>query len=258
MQPALPHIVLVRPQEEGNLGAVARAMANMGLSDLVVVEPGAAAGPTARAFAVGAGHLLDRHRRVASLEEALAGRQRVVATTSTRARVFGGGQPLVTPRELPAVLAGDPPGTATAIVFGPEPSGLTDAELALASPLVWVPCAPEQPTLNLAQAVLIVAYELFLARLAGGEARAALPQTEDDEPAPAGEVAGLLAHVRRTLTAVGFARDGTFEQVSRDLTRLAGRAALNRREVAILRGICRRTLHALRAGEPPENISSKP
>lgn len=254
MRPALPHIVLVRPQEEGNLGAVARAMANMGLSELVVVEPGAAAGPTARAFAVGAGELLDRHRRMASLEAALQGYPRVVGTTSTRARVFGGGQPLVTPRELPAVLAGDPPGTTTAIVFGPEPSGLTDAELALASPLVWVPCAPQQPTLNLAQAVLVVAYELFLARVAAGETQAALPRTEDEEPAPAGEVAGLLGHVRQTLTAVGFARDSTFEQVLKDLTRLAGRAALDRREVAILRGICRRTLHALGGRGPEKNV----
>lgn len=241
----LPHIILVRPQEQGNVGAAARAMANMGLSRMVIVEPGVPIGHTARAFAVGAGHVLDGQRRAASLEEALAPYQRVVGTTSTRDRQLAGGIPVVGPRELPAILADDPPGTATAIVFGPEASGLTREELHHTSPVVSVPCAPEQPTLNLAQAVLVVAYELHAARLQrqGGAEPRETPSSEEDRPASAAQREGLLAHVEETLQAVGFGRNDSFPVVLADLRSLAARAALTRREVAILRGICRRTLH---------------
>lgn len=247
-----PHIVLVRPQEEGNVGSVARAMANMGLSELVIVDPGAPIGDTARAFAVGAGEILDRHRRAGSLDEALAPYRRAVGTTSTRDRRIAPQVPLLAPRELPAVLDEDPPDLPTALVFGPEPSGLTADELARLSPLVSVPCSPAQPTLNLAQAVLILAYELFLHRLERGDAEAATERTDpsdadpDDLPATLAQIEGLLGHAREVMGAVGFDRDDTFEATLRDLRRLAGRSAVTGREVAILRGVCRRTLHALR------------
>src|SRR5271169_29741 len=141
-------------------------MANMGLRRLILVEPAAALGPTARAFAVGAREVLEGCSRVGSLREALAPFPRVVGTTSTRDRRPAA--PLIGPRELPRRLAADPPGTPVALVFGPEVGGLTNDELACANLVVSVPCAPEQPTLNLAQAVLIVAYELYQARLQEG------------------------------------------------------------------------------------------
>ena len=249
----VPHIILVRPQEEGNVGSVARAMANMGLDELVIVEPGAVPGDTARAFAVGARGILDGHRRAASLEKALAPYRRAVGTTSTRARSLGAPVPLLSPPELPPVLDRDPPDTPTALVFGPEPSGLTADELAKLSPLVTIPCSPAQPTLNLAQAVLILAYELFIHRLRRGEVEAAggigsgVEGTNSrDLPASGAEVEGLFEHGREVLAAVGFDRDDTFEATVRDLRRLAGRAAVTGREVSILRGICRRTLNTLR------------
>lgn len=273
-QPSDLHIILVRPQEEGNVGATARAMANMGLDRLVVVEPGAPFGPTARAFAVGAGHVLDRARRTGSLSEALAPFRRTVGTTSTRDRRIGPAVPLLLPEELPTALDADPPGTPTALVFGPESSGLTAEELARLSPLVRVPCSPAQPTLNLSQAVLILTYELHMSRLtrrarlrgavrSPGESRSgdrspkrplgapgAAPSSPEDLPAPAVQVDGLFGHARQVLERVGFDRDDTFEAVMRDLRRLAGRAGLTGREVTILRGICRRTLNALdRQGE---------
>lgn len=172
-----PAVVLVRPREEGNVGATARAMANMGLSELVLVEPAAATGAVAQAFAVGARSILATCRRVASLDEALAPFRRVVATTSARDRRPG--VELVVAADLPARLAKDPPGTATALVFGPEVGGLTNEDLARASILVSVPCAPAQPTLNLSQAVLLLAYELYQARLTSpgrpGPARSPVP-----------------------------------------------------------------------------------
>jgi TrmH family RNA methyltransferase len=238
-------VVLVRPREEGNVGAAARAMANMGLERLILVEPVAELGAVAQAFAVGARHVLGGAVRVPSLAAALAPFRRVIATTSARDRQLG--VPLLEPRELPAFLAQDPPGIPTALVFGPEVGGLTNDDLSLASAVVTIPCSPVQPTLNLAQAVLIVCYELFLARLREGLPPAALSHPEP--PAPAAELEGLFGHVAEALAAVGFQRDDSFTGVLRDLRALAARAGPTSREVRILRGICRRLLGTVGARE---------
>ena len=236
-----PAVVLVRPREEGNVGSAARAMANMGLDRLILVEPAAEIGKVGVAFAVGARHVLDGARRVSSLREALAPFRRVVGTTSSRDRRWE--VPVLTPRELPAHLAADSASQdiPTALLFGPEVGGLTNDELALASVLVTIPCSPVQPTLNLAQAVLIVAYELFQAR--GPVEPLAIGHPEP--PAATAELDGLFDHAADLLRRVGFERDDSFAGVLRDLRRLAARAGPTSREVAILRGICRRTQRVL-------------
>ena len=237
-----PAICLVRPQEEGNVGAAARAMANLGLERLLLVEPAVRIGATARAFAVHAGHILDEAERCADLPAALAPFQRIVATTAARERVWP--QRLLTPRELPGRLAADPPGDAAVILFGPETSGLTNDELALASLHVRIPTAEIQPTLNLAQAVLVVAYELFVARGVTPP-----PPPGADPHASGEEVAGFAAQLEALLRRIGFARDSTIAGVERDLRQLVARAEPTRREVRILRGVLRRLGHALdRAG----------
>lgn len=239
-----PAVVLVRPREEGNVGSAARAMANMGLDRLILVEPAAEIGKVGTAFAVGARHVLEGARRVSDLREALAPFRRIVGTTSSRDRRWE--VPIVAPRELPPHLAEDPPGTPTALLFGPEVGGLTNEELALASVLVTIPCSPVQPTLNLAQAVLIVTYELFQARVPVGETPPPPASVGRPEPpATTGELDGLFAHATEVLQRVGFERDDSFAGVLRDLRRLAARAGPTSREVAILRGICRRTQRAL-------------
>ncbi len=164
----------------------------------------------------------------------------MVGTTSGRDRRPE--LPLLTPREIGERLAADPPGRPIALVFGPERSGLNNDELARCGLLVRIPSAARQPTLNLAQAVLILGYELYLARAAAPpaeEAGAVAP------PATAAELEGLFGHLRRALEAFGFARDDTAEGVLRDLRSLAARSGPSSREVAILRGICRRALRAL-------------
>jgi TrmH family RNA methyltransferase len=234
-------VVLVRPREEGNVGSAARAMANMGFSRMVLVEPAPVLGEVARAFAVGGGHVLESAVRAGSVEAALAPFARVIGTTSARDRRLG--VPLLPPRELPGFLALDPPGTPTALVFGPEVGGLNNEELALASAVVIVPCAPAYPTLTLAQAVLLVTYELHLA------SGAAPPLPDDREPPATGEeVLGLFGHLTPLLARVGFERDASFAGVLRDLRGLASRARLSGREVAILRGICRRAERVLGGG----------
>ena len=99
--PLIPAVVLVEPREEGNIGATARAMANMGLDELVLVNPIANVGRIAQAFAVSAGHVLDAARYAQSLPEALAPYQRIVGTTSARARELP--VPPLAPRQLPGV-----------------------------------------------------------------------------------------------------------------------------------------------------------
>ena len=238
MERLRPAVVLVRPQEEGNIGSVARAMANTGLTELILVEPQARIGPVARAFAVGAGGILDRVRTLDSLPHTLAPYRRVVGTTSSRGRELAA--PLIRPQELPQRLAGDPPTTPTALLFGPEASGLTNEELALCSLLVRIPSSARQPTLNLAQAVLIVTYELYVA---SQDNLAGLPT---GEPAATGEeIEQLFDQLAHFLHQIGFARDDTFAGVFRDLRRLASRGGPTSREVQILRGMCRRSQLAL-------------
>jgi len=236
--PERPAIVLVRTQEEGNIGSTARAMANMGLDELVLVDPRSPPQRVARAFAVGAREILDRARTVTSLEEALAPYSRIIGTTSARARDRQ--IPLIDAAELVAVLGRDPENTRVAVVFGPEASGLTREELSRCSHWVCIPCAPRQPTLNLAQAVLIVAYELYRHR-EGSESR----RVEQPVPATAQEVEGLFSQLVPLLSEVGYVRDDTFASVLRELRRLAARAGPSRREITLLRGICRRAQNAL-------------
>jgi TrmH family RNA methyltransferase len=214
----------------------------MGLERLILVEPAAAIGGVARAFAVGGRGVLDGAVRSPGLREALAPFRLAVGTTSTRDRRLR--VPALAPRELPAWLARHPPETPSALVFGSEVGGLTNDELALAGAVVTIPCLSAQPTLNLAQSVLLLAYELFLA---GGGTPA--PASGEEPPASAAELDGMLEHAARVLARIGFARDDSYRGVLRDLRRLAARAAPSSRDVRILRGICRRTEGALREGE---------
>jgi len=126
------------------------------------------------------------------------------------------------------------------LVFGPEVSGLDNDQLAQCGLLVSVPCAPVQPTLNLAQAVLIVTYELYMSRLDKTDTESSI-----SSPATAGELEGLMEQVVPLLNEVGFQRDDTFAGVVRDLRRLAARSGATSREITILRGICRRAHNVL-------------
>lgn len=241
----LPAIVLVRPQQEGNIGAVARAMANMGLTELRLVEPAPELGDTAFAFAMHAHSILRGAGRYPSLEAALADRDYVVATASLRDRLWP--HPVVAPRALPEHLASQAPGARVALVFGAEVSGLTSDELARARVLVSIPAAPANPTLNLAQAVLLVAYELYVARGAPGAIA-----LEPVSRATAFQIEHLFGRLQELLAEVGFARDTTIRRVARDLRQLLARATLSEREAALLSGLLRRTRNALtRARKSP-------
>ena len=240
----LPAVVLVRPQQEGNIGAVARAMANMGLTELLLVEPAPELGDPAYAFAMHAHDILRGAQRHASLAAALAQFDFVVATASLRDRLWP--HPVVAPRDLPEHLERHASGARVALVFGAEVSGLTSDELAFARVLVSIPAAPANPTLNLAQAVLLLAYELYVAR--GTPGAIAL---EPVSRATVFQLDHLFGRLQDLLAEVGFARDTTIHRVARDLRQLLARAGLSEREAALLSGLLRRTRNALARGRQP-------
>lgn len=242
----VPAVVLVRPREEGNLGMVARAMANMGLHELVLVGDAPAIGGTARGFGVGAWHVLDGARRFSTLDQALAPFQVAVGTASTRDRPLRD-RVLVDARSLAERID---PASRVALVFGPEDHGLSRAELERCQPIVVVPCAPEQPTLNLAQAVLLVAYELRMARLARASDRPPappVPLAEASSRAALGEVEELVRRTGPVLHRLGFDHRQLHATLVRDLRRLLSRAAPTAREIGLLRRLLDRT--AQRLGE---------
>ena len=233
-------VVLVRPREEGNVGSVARAMANMGLEDLVLVEPAPELGGVARGFGVGGWHVLDAVHRSPSVAAAVAPFRRVVGTSAGRLRSFDRTR-VVTARELAGELARDPPATPTALVFGPEDKGLRRDELELCSLVVRIPCHPRHPTLNLAQAVLIVAYELFAA------SPSAVAAAEDAAPATSEEVEGLLAAASQVLKVAGFDQAHIHRSLVSDLRRLTGRSGASSHEVRVLWRVANRLLQRLTA-----------
>jgi TrmH family RNA methyltransferase len=224
-------IVLVAPSHPGNIGAVARAMKNMALGELLLVNPRQFPHPDATARASGAGDVLGRARVVTSLAEALSGCGFIAATTAReREQHFR----VVDVREAAARIAAEAQRVPAAVVFGAERTGLTNEELEAAHALLRIPASAAYPSLNLAMAVQLVAYELFRARLAG----AALPAAAGAPLAAAGEMQRLYAHFAQVLEEIGFHdRTESGTHLMGRIRRLLQRAELDRNEVNILRGI---------------------
>jgi tRNA/rRNA methyltransferase len=220
-----PRIVLLRPRNPENLGAVARAMKNFGLSDWAIAELGTHDFAAMRRVAVHAEELLDRPRLVRTLDEAVADCAWVVGTSSRRLR----GKRLLEPGEVAAEALARAGEGRTAIVFGDERSGLTNEELRRCHDLSVIPAAPDQPSLNLAQAVLLYAWEVRRAAAAAGPARGrgAPPAGASDA-----ELARVEAALREALRAGGFLR-GPERHAVRDLADVLRRARLTRREARL-------------------------
>ncbi len=215
-------IVLVRPRMPENLGAVARVMKNFGLADWAIAALGTHDFAAARRVAVHAEELLDRPRVVATLDEAVADCAWVVATSSRRVR----GKRRLAPDEVAReALARAAEGT-TAIVFGDERSGLTNEEVDRCDDLSAIPSEAAQPSLNLAQAVLVYAWELRRARLA---AAPAARRTGEAAGATDSELGGLEEALRAALRSGGFLA-GPERHAVRDLAATLRRARLSRRE----------------------------
>lgn len=266
--------VLVEPSHPGNVGSTARAMRVMGLTDLVLVAPRlpeAARHPDAIAFASGATDILARCRVVPDLDAALADVSLAIAV-SAATRAFG---PDPLEPEAAAALALDEvartPQATVALVFGTERTGLLITHVLRCQALLSIPGAPEYNSLNLAQAVQIVAWELRKAALARAVAGAHPPAT-GGAPAgvPAGALAGareaprseapapgsapamadgaqierLFTHLEQALVAVRFLDPAHPKKLMPRLRRLFARTRLEVEEVELLRGLCKQMLLA--------------
>jgi tRNA/rRNA methyltransferase len=218
--------VLVRPSRGANVAAACRAMKNMGLRRLVLVDAAAELAEADRALAYGAWDVLEAARREASLAEAVGGASLVVATS-------GRAQDAWTPRELAVRAPRRARDGRLAVVFGPESSGLTRAELALCHEVVRIPSAAEQPSLNLAQAVLVVAYELRVSAVP------AATGGRDLELATAADLEGALLALRSGLVAIGYLNPQNPDALLGELRRLLARASPTPRDVALVRGLAR-------------------
>lgn len=224
-------IVLVEPQHPGNVGAAARALKNMGLSKMSLVSPQHYPHPEASALAAGAADVLTAAQVYPTLYSAISDCARVVGTTA-RSRYLS--HSVYTPREWTARLQAKPVSGAIAILFGRERVGLTNAELDYCQELIAIPTSREYSSLNLAQAVQVMCYELHLA--ATEEARnkvLAAPR----HAVLQGEMERFYAHLEETLVSTGFLDPENPRLLMRRLRRLFGRLDPDADEINILRGI---------------------
>lgn len=249
--------VLVGPQHPGNVGAAARAMANMGLTRLVVVDPAPSFDPERmRWMAPGADRVLDRLRIVATLDEALQGVHRAVATTARHRR---DGQRVHEPDALAAQILDEVPGHVTAVLFGREDTGLTREEAARCESLLRIPTGAHA-SLNLGQAVLLVAHRCFEAaraqglRATGRKVGGAHGSTDTRSLQQSGGTHGLadvttvepaVVELCTLLNRVGFGRATSPEKVAVTLREALQRARLSRRQVHAIRGMVNRVEYAL-------------
>jgi TrmH family RNA methyltransferase len=221
-------IVLVDTSHPGNIGASARAMKNMGLESLVLVRPGSHPDPESVARASGAADVLAQARVAQSVDEAIGDCGLVLGTTARgRSAHWRELDARAGAAEIAAAAAARP----VAVLFGGERNGLANEELERCEALIRIPVDAAYGSLNLAQAVQIVCYEVRMALAAGGPIAGDTPM-----PATADERQALDAHLERVMRASGFMHDGNAGQLGTRVRRLVARARPDDGEVRILRG----------------------
>jgi len=242
----LPHIkvVLVNTSHPGNIGATARAMKNMGLSRLALVNPvefpsGVAVGRAASALDV-----LEHAEVVDTLGEAIADCALVIGS-SARSRSLP--WPMLTPGQSAAKLIKEGQSAQVALVFGREDSGLNNEELQLCHFHVQIPASPEYSSLNLAAAVMVLCYEIRRAVLRDeGAADKAEDEYWDQERATVEQVEYFYEHLERVLVEIDFHDPDNPRQLMQRMRRLFGRVRIDAMEMNILRGILTNIEHKIR------------
>lgn len=240
--PLQPAIILVRPQLGENIGKAARAMLNFGLTDLRLVAPRDGwPNPSAGPAASGADVVLERARVFETVAEATADCAHVYATT---VRKRGVTKPVVTPAEAAAAVHAEP--GRSAYLFGPERSGLETDDVAVARTILTVPINPEFGSLNLAQAVILAAYEWSK----GANDLAQPPEVELDPPAPQGELDGMIDQLDAMLETTGYyyPPDRT-PTTKRTLRTMLTKPGWSSAELRTMRGV----LSALAGKKQPKN-----
>jgi tRNA/rRNA methyltransferase len=236
--PSKPVIVLVRPQLGQNIGKAARAMLNFGLTEMRLVAPRDGwPNPDAGPAASGADVVLEQAKVFGTVEEAIADCSTVFASTVRRRDLI---MPVVRPEEMADTIASA--NDRSAILFGPERSGLETEDVALAQSIVTVPINPEFGSLNLAQAVILFAYEW-----SKRSALAQPPAKELEPPAPHGELDGLIRQLDEELEAKGYFHPPSRAQSTRNTIRtIFTKTGWSSREVKAIRGIIRALVNPAR------------
>lgn len=235
-----PAVILVEPQLAENIGMTARAMANFGLSELRLVKPkNGWPKKGVREAASGATHVLDRATIFASVEEAVADLHYVLATT---ARERGQMKRVFSPQDAMAELTGRE-GQRCGVMFGRERVGLTNDEVSLADAIVTFPVSPDFPSLNLAQAVLLVGYEW---RRASGRARLPFSGEMHSPPATREALVALFANLEAALDAVGFYPPEKRGGMARNMRDMLHRMAMTEQDVRTFQGALRAITRSLK------------
>jgi tRNA/rRNA methyltransferase len=222
-------IVLSHPSHPGNVGAAARAMKTMGLSQLVLVNPPEDGEGVARARSSNARDVLEGAVVCTSLEEALAGTVLAAAMTARQRELAP--PPLWARTAAPQIVGAAAHGE-VALVFGNETAGLSNEEVALCRLPVMIPTSPDYSSLNLGAAVQVMCYELRLAAITPGA-----PPAPENPPATAEEIRRFYEHLETAVTQSGFLDPAHPKRLMPRLRRLFDRIALERDEVSLLRGM---------------------
>jgi len=219
-------IVLVRSKFPENIGSVTRAMKNMGLNHLILVDGCSPLHFNAYKLASGAEDILERAEEFPTLKEAISQMSCVVGTTSRTGKERG---PFLTPKALAQKLILLSAKNSIGLVFGSEKEGLTNEELSLCHLYVRIPSSESFPSLNLAQAVMVICYELFQSSRTIFKHPTQLAQAEKLER--------MFEHMEKTLLSIGFLDSNHPKRIMRVLRRLFGRSQMDDRDVQILQGI---------------------
>ncbi|MFT4748600.1 MAG: tRNA (cytidine32/uridine32-2'-O)-methyltransferase [Pseudohongiellaceae bacterium] len=228
-------IVLVNTSHPGNIGAAARAMKNMGMMQLVLVQPEDFPSGVARGRAASALDVIENAIVVDTLEEAIADCSLVIGTSARSRKIPW---PMVTPESCAQKIVQESVGGKTALVFGREDSGLDNDELQLCNFHVQIPTNPDCSSLNLAAAVMVICYEVFKYD-ASLDGRAALAEDEfwDQEKATGEQVEHFYEHLEQVMTKIKFHDPENPRQLMQRMRRLFSRIRIDVMEMNILRGI---------------------
>lgn len=228
-------VVLVNTSHPGNIGATARAMKNMGLSKLVLVQPENFPSGVAVGRAVSATDILDAARVVETLQEAVADCGLVIGASARSRRIPW---PMLSPQACAEKVIREKDTNRVALVFGREDSGLNNEELQLCHFHVQIPADENYPSLNLAAAVMVICYEVRKAALDSiGTAVRAEDEFWDQEKATGEQVEHFYTHLERVMVKIDFHDPENPRQLMQRMRRLFSRIRIDVMEMNILRGI---------------------
>lgn len=227
-------IVLVNTAHPGNIGGAARAMKNMGLSELYLVQPREYPAPRAVWRAAGARDVLANAKIVDSVDQAIAGCGLVVGTSARERRIPW---PLINPRECGVRIWQEADSHDIALLFGREDRGLTNEELHKCHYHVHIPSNPDYSSLNLATAVQVLSYEIRMASLADAEGNLPSLQEWDQPPVTADDLEYFHEHLAQTMADLDFYDPDNPKQLLTRMRRLFNRLRMDEMEVSILRGL---------------------